>query len=60
MTATRRPANFHVLATLSPAQRKALLTRTETDLSSFTEKVRPIVAAVRTERFRSIGPNAPS
>jgi histidinol dehydrogenase len=49
MTATRRPANFHVLATLSPAQRKALLTRTETDLSSFTEKVRPIVAAVRAE-----------
>lgn len=49
MTATRRPANFHVLATLSADQRKALLTRTETDLSSFTEKVKPIVAAVRAE-----------
>lgn len=44
-----RPANFHVLAKLSPAQRKALLTRTETDLSSFIEKVKPIVAAVRAE-----------
>lgn len=44
-----RPANFHNLAQLSPAQRKALLTRTETDLSSFVEKVRPIVAAVKAE-----------
>jgi histidinol dehydrogenase len=44
-----RPANFHVLAKLSPDQRKALLTRTETDLSSYTEKVRPIIEAVRLE-----------
>lgn len=44
-----RPANFHVLANLTPAQRKALLTRTETDLSSFIEKVKPIVAAVKAE-----------
>jgi histidinol dehydrogenase len=46
---TTRPANFHVLATLSLDQRRALLTRTETDLSSYTEKVRPIIEAVRTE-----------
>jgi histidinol dehydrogenase len=44
-----RPANFHVLAKLSPAQRKALLTRTETDISTFIEKVKPIIAAVRAE-----------
>lgn len=44
-----RPANLHILARLSPAQRKALLTRTETDLSSFIEKVKPIVAAVKAE-----------
>jgi histidinol dehydrogenase len=39
--------NFHHLSELSPTQRKALLTRTETDLSSFTEKVMPIMAAVQ-------------
>jgi histidinol dehydrogenase len=44
-----RPANLHILSKLSPAQRKALLTRTETDLSSFIEKVKPIVAAVKAE-----------
>jgi histidinol dehydrogenase len=44
-----RPANFHILSKLSPAQRKALLTRTETDLSTFIEKVKPIVAAVKAE-----------
>jgi histidinol dehydrogenase len=44
-----RPANFHVLTKLSLEQRKALLTRTETDLSSYTEKVRPIIEAVRLE-----------
>ncbi len=42
-----RHTNFHVLATLSPAARKALLARTETDLSQYIEKVRPIIAAVR-------------
>jgi histidinol dehydrogenase len=41
--------NFHRLAELGTAQRKDLLTRTETDLSSFTEKVKPIMAAVRQE-----------
>lgn len=45
----RKPANFHVLAKLSPAQRQALLTRTETDLSGFIEKVKPIIEAVRKE-----------
>ncbi len=44
-----KPANFHELSKLSPARRKALLTRTETDLSGFTEKVKPIVEAVRVE-----------
>jgi histidinol dehydrogenase len=44
-----RPTNFHILAKLSLDQRKALLTRTETDLSSYTEKVRPIIEAVRIE-----------
>jgi histidinol dehydrogenase len=44
-----RTPNVHRLATLSPDARKALLVRTETDLSTYTEKVRPIIAAVRTE-----------
>lgn len=34
---------------MSPIARKALLARTETDLSSYIEKVRPIIAAVREE-----------
>jgi histidinol dehydrogenase len=41
--------NFHHLKQLSSAQRKALLTRTETDLSTFIEKVKPIIAAVQAE-----------
>jgi histidinol dehydrogenase len=41
--------NFHELAKLSAAQRTALLTRVETDLSSFEEKVKPIIAAVKSE-----------
>ena len=45
----QKPANFHVLADLTPQQRAALLTRTETDLSDFAAKVAPIVEAVRTE-----------
>jgi histidinol dehydrogenase len=49
MTRPTRQANFHRLADLSPSARKALLTRTETDLSRYTEKVRPIIAAVREE-----------
>jgi histidinol dehydrogenase len=44
-----KPVNVHRLAALTPAQRQALLTRTETDLSSFTEKVIPIMAAVLEE-----------
>jgi histidinol dehydrogenase len=42
-------ANLHVLADLSPRARAALLTRTETDLTDFTAKVAPIVAAVQAE-----------
>jgi histidinol dehydrogenase len=41
--------NFHDLSKLSPAQRASLLTRVETDLSSFEEKVKPIIAAVKSE-----------
>ena len=41
--------NFHELAKLSPAQRAKLQQRTETDLSAFEEKVRPIIDAVRAE-----------
>jgi histidinol dehydrogenase len=44
-----KPANLHVLKDLSPERRKALLTRTETDLSTYTEKVKPILAAVKAE-----------
>ncbi len=44
-----KPANIHRLAELSAAQRQALLTRTETDLAIFTEKVKPIMQAVREE-----------
>lgn len=41
--------NFHELAKLNAVQRRALQQRTETDLSSFAEKVRPIIEAVRQE-----------
>jgi histidinol dehydrogenase len=41
--------SFHELARLGPEQRDALTRRSETDLSSFIEKVRPIIEAVRTE-----------
>ena len=41
--------NFHELAKLSPEQRAKLQQRTETDLSDFEAKVRPIIAAVRAE-----------
>lgn len=44
-----RHINLHDLSTLSAAQRAALLQRTEADLSSFEEKVKPIVAAVARE-----------
>ncbi|WGD28981.1 histidinol dehydrogenase [Ancylobacter sp. WKF20] len=41
--------NLHELATLDAAGRAALLRRSETDLSGFIDKVRPIIEAVRTE-----------
>ena len=41
--------NFHQLANLSGAERAKLQQRTETDLSSFEAKVRPIIEAVRVE-----------
>jgi histidinol dehydrogenase len=41
--------NLHVLSAMSPAERAALLTRTETDLAPFIAKVTPIVEAVRAE-----------
>jgi histidinol dehydrogenase len=44
-----RNTNLHILANLSLQQRSALMARTETDLSSYIEKVRPILAAVKTE-----------
>lgn len=44
-----RPINFHELAKLSPEQRRKLQQRTETDLTDFEAKVRPIIQAVRDE-----------
>ena len=41
--------NFLVLSDLTAADRATLLRRTESDLQPFIEKVRPIIAAVRTE-----------
>jgi histidinol dehydrogenase len=41
--------NFHELARLDAAGRAALLKRSETDLSGFLDKVRPIIEAVRLE-----------
>lgn len=41
--------SFHETSTLSEANYKALLRRSETDLSGFLEKVDPIIDAVRTE-----------
>ncbi|KQT68959.1 MULTISPECIES: histidinol dehydrogenase [unclassified Aureimonas] len=41
--------SFHDLADLDAAGRARLLRRSETDLSAFVEKVRPIIEAVRTE-----------
>jgi histidinol dehydrogenase len=39
--------SFHVLADLSSVSRKALLRRSETDLTGILEKVKPIIEAVR-------------
>jgi len=41
--------SFHELAKLDEAGRAALLRRSETDLSGFIEKVKPIIEAVRNE-----------
>ena len=41
--------SFHELAKLDKAGRAALLRRSETDLSGFIEKVKPIIEAVRSE-----------
>ncbi|WP_182084889.1 histidinol dehydrogenase [Aureimonas sp. ME7] len=41
--------SFHDLATLSTDARAALLKRSETDLSGFQDRVKPIIEAVRTE-----------
>jgi histidinol dehydrogenase len=41
--------SFHDLSMLSEADRARLFSRSETDLSGFIEKVRPIIDAVRTE-----------
>jgi histidinol dehydrogenase len=41
--------NLYDLATLTSAQRDALMLRAEADLSLFLDKVRPIIEAVRTE-----------
>ena len=41
--------NFHELAKLNPAQRESLQRRTETDLSIFEAKAKPIIEAVRVE-----------
>jgi histidinol dehydrogenase len=44
-----RTVNFHELASLSPAERQKLLQRTEADLTSYEDKVRAIIDAVRKE-----------
>jgi len=41
--------SFYEYASLSSAEREALLKRSEADLSGFIEKVKPILEAVRTE-----------
>src|SRR4051794_1864248 len=41
--------NFHDLSKLSPSERQKLLQRTEADLSSYEDKVRGIIDAVRQE-----------
>lgn len=41
--------SFHDLSTMTREQRDRLLVRTEGDLSSYEEKVKPIIEAVRTE-----------
>lgn len=45
----QRSVNFIELANLSAQQRQRLLQRTEADLSDYEAKVRPIIAAVRSD-----------
>ena len=49
MSAAVADISFHDLSNTDDDARAALFKRSETDLSSFIEKVRPIVEAVRTE-----------
>lgn len=49
-----RDISFYDLSTLSAAERGALLTRTQADLSPFIEKVQPIIEAVRREGDRAL------
>ncbi len=57
--------SFHDLSKMTRVQRDRLLTRTEGDLSSYEEKVKPIIAAVRAEgdvalaRFAKLFDKAP-
>jgi Histidinol dehydrogenase len=44
-----QPVRLIELGSLSPAERAKLLQRAESDLSSYIEKVRPVIEAVRTE-----------
>jgi len=46
--------SFYEYSKLSPEEKNALLRRSETDISSFIEKVTPILEAVRTEGDRAI------
>jgi histidinol dehydrogenase len=48
------PCRFYDLATLSEAQRRALLQRSETDLASYLERARPIIEAVKQEGDRAL------
>jgi histidinol dehydrogenase len=43
------PVAFYELAALTPAERQALLTRSEADLAPFLDKVKPIIERVRLE-----------
>lgn len=49
MSAAMSDVSFHALADLDAVARAALLKRSETDLSDFIDKVKPIIEAVRTE-----------
>lgn len=46
--------SFHEYSKLSAEEKSALLRRSETDISSFVEKVAPILEAVRTEGDRAV------